>query len=47
MNRSIYEIPQILSISLIDKTPLHDLFNKTNFNDVKDQLNSLFPEMFD
>ena len=29
-NRKIYEVLQILSISLTDKTPLQKLFNKTN-----------------
>ncbi|MCS2749125.1 hypothetical protein NXV64_08995 [Phocaeicola vulgatus] len=33
---STYDILQILSISLTDKTHLRDLFDKTNFNDVKD-----------
>ena len=35
LNRSTYEVLQILSISLTDKTPLRDLFEKTNFNNVK------------
>lgn len=30
LNRSTYEVLQILSISLMDKTPLQELFNKTN-----------------
>lgn len=38
----LYEILQILSISLMDKTPLQELFNKTNFNDVKEQFNPLY-----
>lgn len=42
LSRSTYEVLQILSISLTDKTPLQELFNKTNFNDVKEQLNPLF-----
>lgn len=33
---SIYEVLLILSISLTDKIHLHDLFEKSNFNDVKD-----------
>ena len=37
LERSTYEVLQILSISLTDKTPLRELFEKTNFNDVKDQ----------
>ena len=46
LSRSTYEVLQILSISLTDKTPLQELFNKTNFNDVKEQLNPLFPGLF-
>ena len=34
LDRSTYEILQILGISLTDKTPLRDLFSKTKFNDV-------------
>ena len=41
LKRSAYEVLQILSISLTDKTHLHDLFDKTNFNDVKDLNDSL------
>jgi transposase len=37
LKRSTYEVLQILSISLTDKTHLRDLFDKTNFNDVKEQ----------
>lgn len=33
---STYEVLQILSISLTDKTHLRDLFDKTNFNDFKE-----------
>lgn len=47
LKRSTYEVLQILSISLTDKTPLQDLFDKTNFNDVKDQFNPLIPGLFD
>ena len=46
LNRSTYEVLQILSISLTDKTHLSDLFEKTNFNDVKEQLNPLIPGLF-
>ena len=45
--RSTYEVLQILSISLTDKTPLKDLFNKTNINDVKEQFDPLIPGLFD
>ena len=42
-----YEVLQILSISLNDKTHLRDLFDKTNFNDVKDLNEPLIPGLFD
>ena len=45
LNRSTYEVLQILSISLTDKTHLSDLFEKTNFNDVKSN-NPLIPGLF-
>ena len=44
LKRSTYEFLQILSISLTDKTPLRDLFEKTNFNDAK---NSIIPSLRD
>lgn len=47
LNRSTYEVLQILSISLTNKTPLQELFNKTNFNDVKEQFTPLIPGLFD
>lgn len=47
IERSTYEVLQILSISLTDKTPLRYLFDKTNFNDVKEQLVPLIPGLFD
>ncbi len=47
IERSTYEVLQILSISLTDKTPLRDLFNKTNNNDVKEQIAPLIPGLFD
>ena len=46
LNRSTYEVLQILSISLTDKTHLSILFDKTNFNDVKEQLDPLIPGLF-
>ena len=46
LNRSTYEVLQILSISLTDKTHLCDLFDKTNFNDVKEQLDPLIQGLF-
>ena len=46
LERSTYEVLQILNISLMDKTPLQDLFNKTNFNDVKEQFDPIIPGLF-
>ena len=46
LKHSTYEILQILSISLTDKTHLRDLFDKTNFNDVKEQFVPLIPGLF-
>ena len=47
LKRSTYEVLQILSISLTDKTPLSELFDKTYSNDVKEQLDPLIPGLFD
>ena len=47
LERSTYEVLQILGISLTDKTPLRELFEKTNFNDVKEQFGPLIPGLFD
>ena len=47
LERSTYEVLQILSISLTDKTCHKELFEKTNFNDVKELNSSLFPGLFD
>ena len=47
LKRSTYEVLQILSISLMDKTPLVDLFEKTDFNNVKELGCPLFPGLFD
>ena len=47
LKRSTYEVLQILSISLTDKNHLRDLFDKTNFNDVKDLNDPLIPGLFD
>ena len=46
LERSTYEVLQILSISLTDKTHLTDLFNKTKFNDVKELDYPLFKGQF-
>lgn len=47
LKRSTYEVLQILSISLTDKTPLRELFDKTYANDVKEQFGPLIPGLFD
>ena len=36
INRSTYEILQVLGISLIDKTPINELFEKLDYNNVKE-----------
>ncbi|MCE9056292.1 IS4 family transposase [Bacteroides ovatus] len=46
LNRSTYEVLQILGISLTDKTPLRNLFSKTKFNDVKEQNGLDGPNLF-
>ena len=46
LKRSTYEVLQILSISLTNKTHLRDLFDKTSFNDVKELDYPLFPGVF-
>ena len=45
--RSTYEVLQILSISLMDKTPLVDIFKRTDFNNVKELDCPFFPGLFD
>ena len=47
LKRSTNEVLQILSISLMDKTPLVDLFERTDFNNVKELGCPLFPGLFD
>lgn len=47
LERSTYEVLQILSISLTDKTNLRNLLEKTNFNDDKELNSSLLPGLFD
>lgn len=46
LERSIYEILQILGISLTDKTPIRDLFDKSNFKYVKELDGSNEPCLF-
>ena len=46
LDRTTYEILQILSISLTDKTRIRELFNKTNFNNDKERCGSSEPSLF-
>ena len=46
LKRSTYELLQILSISLTDKTPLRELFDKTIFNNDKERNSSNEPLFF-
>ncbi len=46
LERSIYEVLQILGISLTDKTHLHDLFDKSNFKNVSVLYDSSEPNLF-
>ena len=46
LERSVYEVLQILGISLTDKTPLRDLFDKKNINDVSVLYGSSEPNLF-
>ena len=46
LKRSTYELLQILSISLTDKTPLRELFDKTIFNNDKERNSSYEPLLF-
>ena len=36
VDRTIYEILQILSISLLDKTPIREILTKCDYKDVKE-----------
>ncbi|WP_080903924.1 IS4 family transposase [Parabacteroides sp. Marseille-P3160] len=46
LDRTTYEILQILSISLTDKTCLRNLFNKTNFKNDKERCDLNGPSLF-
>ena len=46
VERSIYEMLQIVSISLTDATPLKDLFAKPNYNIVNELDDSTEPSLF-
>jgi hypothetical protein len=47
LDRTTYEVLQIMSISLTDKTPLRNLFNKTKFQYDKERLGFNEPSLFD
>jgi hypothetical protein len=47
LERSVYEVLQILSISLTDKTHLMNLFSKSKLKNVKDQSGLDGPSLFD
>lgn len=46
LERSVYEILQIIRISLTDKTHLRDLFDKSNINNVNERFGSSEPSLF-
>jgi hypothetical protein len=46
LDRSTYEVLQVLSISLTDKTHLRDLFDKTKFQNDKERLRLNEPNLF-
>lgn len=46
IERSVYEILQIVGISLTDKTYLKDLFGKSNINNVNERFGSSEPRLF-
>lgn len=46
LDRSTYEVLQILSISLTDKTNLRELFSKTKFQDNKERTDLNGPKLF-
>ncbi len=46
LDRSTYEVLQILSISLTDKTHLRDLFDKTKFQNDKERFGPNGPSLF-
>jgi hypothetical protein len=47
LDRSTYEVLQILSISLTNKTHLRELFDKTKFQNDKEQFGHNGPGLFD
>ena len=47
LKRSTYEVLQILNILLMDKIPLTDFFERTDFNNIKGLDSLIFPRLFD
>ena len=47
LGRSIYEVLQVLSIFLTDKTNLRELFSKTKFQNDKERTSLNGPNLFD
>lgn len=47
VKRSVYEMLQIVSVSLTDTTPLRDLFGKPNYNIVNELDDYSEPTFFD
>ena len=47
VKRSVYEMLQIVSVSLTDTTPLRDLFGKPNYNIVNELDDYSEPTLFD
>ena len=45
--QSTFKVLQVLSISLVDKIPLADFFERTGFNNVKELDCPIFPGVFD
>jgi len=46
IERSTYEVLQILSVSLTDKTPLRQLFERAKFDTAEEQIPPLWPQFF-
>lgn len=46
LERSVYEVILIFGISLTDKIYLSDLFDKSNFKNIKAQYDSSEPDLF-
>lgn len=46
LDRSTYEVLQVLSISLTDKTHLRELFNRTKFQNDKERYRFNEPNLF-